>query len=133
MGAYVAWKDYYSVGEESLDAQHMQILGLINELHDAMQMGVEQQAVRQLLDQLVQYTNNHFRHEEELLAANQYPNLAEHKAWHDKMRQKTLTWRDNVTLVTGRDLLVFLKDWWSNHIQNEDKKYAAYWKTPVTT
>ena len=29
-------------------------------------------------------------------------------------------------LVTGRDLLSFLKEWWINHIQAEDKCYVPY-------
>jgi hemerythrin len=42
------------------------------------------------------------------------------------MRQKTLDLHDNTDLVTGHDLLAFLKDWWLGHIQSEDKKYAPY-------
>jgi hypothetical protein len=34
--------------------------------------------------------------------------------------------RDNANLMTGRDLLIFLKEWWANHIQDQDKKYAPY-------
>lgn len=133
MGSYIAWKDYYSVGDEALDAQHKQIIGIINELHEAMQQGVDHRAVTPLLDRLVQYTINHFRKEEECLLAHQYPDFAQHKALHDKMRQQTIAWRENANLVTGRDLLVFLKEWWCNHIQQQDKKYAPYLKAIVET
>lgn len=131
MGFYIAWKDYYGVGDESLDAQHKQILAIINELHDAMHAGVDHRAITPSLDRLVQYTINHFRQEEERLLANRYPDFAQHKALHDKMRQKTLAWRENANLITGRDLLFFLKEWWCNHIQEEDKKYAPYLKAAV--
>ena len=131
MVAYVNRKTYYTVGDESLDAQHKQILGVINELYEAMQKGVDYKAVKPLLDRLVQYTVNHFRQEEESLLAHQYPDFAQHKALHDKMRQKTIALRDNANLVTGRDLLLFLKEWWSNHIQEQDKKYTPYLNVPV--
>jgi len=131
MGSYITWKDYYSVGDESLDTQHKQIIGIINELYEAMQQGVDRKAVVSLLDQLVQYTINHFRQEEECLLAHQYPDFAQHKALHDKMRQETLAWRENASLVTGRDLLVFLKEWWCNHIQQQDKQYSPYLKAVV--
>ena len=49
-----------------------------------------------------------------------------HKALHDAMRQRTIGLRTHLTLVTARDVLVFLKDWWLDHIQGEDKKYAVY-------
>jgi hemerythrin len=29
-----------------------------------------------------------------------------------------------VGLIASQDLLFFLKQWWLNHIQGEDKKYA---------
>jgi hemerythrin len=32
----------------------------------------------------------------------------------------------NLNLVTARDMLVLLKDWWLEHIQGEDKKYSPY-------
>ena len=124
--SYIVWKDYYSVGEPSLDAQHQQIIEFINELYVAMQRGVDHQAIRPLLDQLVQYTVHHFKHEEELMLARQYPDFAEHKAQHDKMRRRTIALRDNAGLMTGRDLLVFLKEWWCNHIQEVDKRYAPH-------
>jgi hemerythrin-like metal-binding protein len=123
---YIVWKNDYSVGEPSLDAQHRQVIDLLNELYVAMQRGVDHQAVRPLLDQLVQYTVNHFQSEEKVLLAHQYPDFAQHRALHDKMRQRTMGLRDNAGLVTGRDLLVFLKEWWCSHIQEQDKKYEPY-------
>ncbi len=91
-----------------------------------MHRGADHQVVRPLLDQLVQYTINHFQTEEKFLAAHQYPDFAQHKALHDKMRQQTIALRDNAGLVTGRDLLVFLKQWWCSHIQEQDRKYEPY-------
>jgi hemerythrin len=131
MASYIVWKDYYSVGDEALDAQHQQILSIINDLYDAMQRGVDRRAVQPLLDRLVQYTVDHFRFEEECMLAHQYADVVPHKAVHDKMRQKTLALRDNANLMTGRDLMVFLKEWWCNHIQSQDRQYAPYLKTPV--
>jgi hemerythrin len=124
--SYITWKNDYSVSESSLDAQHRQIVELLNELHAAMQRGIDHQSVKPLLDRLVQYTVNHFQAEEKLLLAHQYPDYVQHKALHDKMRQRTMGLRDNAGLVTGRDLLVFLKEWWCNHIQEQDKKYTPY-------
>ncbi len=124
--SYITWKDYYSVGEPSLDSQHRQVIDFINDLYVSMQRGVDRQSIRPLLDQLVQYTVNHFQHEEKLLLEHQYPEFAQHKAWHDKMRQRTIALRDNAGLMTGRDLLVFLREWWCNRIQEQDKRYATY-------
>lgn len=131
MVPYITWKDYYSVGHESIDAEHKQIIGLINELYEAKQKGVDYKVIKPLLDRLVQYAVNHFQHEEEIMLAHQYPDFAQHKALHDKLRKNTIALRDNANLMTGRDLLAFLKDWWCNHIQDQDKKFAPYLKALV--
>jgi hemerythrin len=122
----IAWKDFYSVGDPSLDAQHQQMIGVINELYEAMEKKSTQQVIKPILDRLVKYTFEHFKREEEEMEAVEYPDLISHKALHDKIRQKTLDLRDNADFVTGQNLLAFLKEWWVGHIQTEDKKYAPY-------
>ena len=126
MSTYVPWKDFYSVGEESLDAQHRQVLSLINDLYDARNAGREYAELAAFLDRMVLYTMNHFKHEEQMMQACGYPDFDNHKAEHDRMRRRTAGLRTNVNLVTGSDLLSFLKDWWVNHIQSEDKCYVPY-------
>jgi hemerythrin len=55
-----------------------------------------------------------------------FPNFEAHKALHDEMRRKTLALRQHLTLVTAHDVLVFLKNWWLDHIQGEDQLYSSY-------
>ena len=126
MATYIAWKDYYSVNDPSLDAEHKQIIACINELYEAMQGTTDSSTTKQVLDRLVQYTRTHFEHEEKILRDVDFPDFEAHKALHDNMRRRTLSLRTHLTLVTARDVLVFLKDWWLEHIQGEDKKYATY-------
>jgi hemerythrin len=126
MNTYVTWKDFYSVGEHSLDAQHRQILSILNDLYGAMDAGREYDEIKRLLDSLLRYTMTHFAHEEYVMRACGYPDFDNHKAEHDQMRRRTAGLRTNVNLVTGRDLLSFLKDWWCNHIQSEDQCYVPY-------
>jgi hemerythrin len=126
MGAYVTWKPYYSVGEESLDAQHKQILSMVNDLYAAMDAGREHDELKRLLDRMLLYALGHFKHEEQMMLACDYPDFNNHKAQHDQMRRRTAGLRANVNLVTGRDLLCFLKDWWISHIQGEDQCYVPF-------
>jgi hemerythrin-like metal-binding protein len=126
MAAYITWKPYYSVGDPALDVEHQEIIKLIDELYVSMATRRENVKTKEVLERLIQYTFTHFKHEEEAMRECGYPNLADHKAVHDRMRQQTLDLRENIGLVMGRDLLHFLKDWWTNHIQAEDRQYAPY-------
>ena len=89
------------MGEPSLDGQHRQIIELINELHVSMQREVAHQAIRPFLEQLVQYTVNHFQAEEKLMAARQYPDFIPHQALHEKMRQRTMAYATTPTWLRG--------------------------------
>lgn len=122
----ITWKPFYSVGEPSLDSDHKHIIGILNELIEAVDRGSDQRIVKSVLDRLVQYTITHFKHEEEVMQEHGYPDLPQHKALHDRIRKRTIGLREHLTLVTGRDMLFFLKDWWLGHIQSEDKKYSPY-------
>jgi hemerythrin len=123
---YVTWNDYYSVGDPLLDAQHKQIIGIINELYDAMQKGKDRVALKPISDRLLQYTLAHFTHEEQVMQEHEYPDRVQHTALHDKIRQRTRDLRESAHLVTGHDMLRFLKEWWVGHIQGLDKKYTPY-------
>jgi hemerythrin len=123
---YVTWNDYYSVGDPLLDAQHKQIIGIINELYDAMQKGKDRVALKPIADRLLQYTLAHFTHEEQVMQEHEYPDRVQHTALHDKIRQRTRDLQEHAHLVTGHDMLRFLKEWWVGHIQGLDKKYTPY-------
>ena len=126
MAIYVAWKPHYSVGDSSLDAEHQEILKSIDELYAGVTAIKDNAKTKKLLERLVQYTFNHFQHEERIMQEASYPKLAAHKLEHERMRQRTLELRANFSQVKAADLLRFLKEWWTNHIQAEDKSYAPY-------
>ena len=126
MSAYVAWKEEYSVGDRTIDSQHMQIIDIINDLHTAIDAGGDRQAITSILDRVILYTMSHFDHEERVMQACGYPDLANHKELHERMRRTTEGFRTNLELITGRDVLRLLKGWWINHIQAEDQCYVPY-------
>jgi hemerythrin len=126
MATYIQWKDYYSVNDPVLDAEQKQVIDCINELHAAWQDPTQGMVTKRVLDKLVQYTQSHFKHEEDRLKEADFPHFAAHKALHEDMKRRTIGLRTHLTLVTGRDVLVFLKDWWLEHIRGEDKLYSSY-------
>ena len=63
MATYITWKDYYSVNDPSLDAEHKQIIECINDLYSALQSPNSAVVTKRVLDTLVGYTHAHFAHE----------------------------------------------------------------------
>jgi hemerythrin len=126
MGTYITWKPYYSVNCPPLDDEHRQVIACINELHSAMNGADAAATIKRVMDKLVGYTRTHFEHEEQILKEIGHPDFAAHKALHDAMKRRTLALRGHLDLITARDVLVLLKDWWLGHIQSEDKSYTPY-------
>ena len=126
-GQFVAWKDSYSVGIESIDLQHKKLLHLINQLQTAVDFSTGEQFERDALDELVDYTKTHFKKEEKLMEDNAYADLEAHKVQHkqfiDKVNHFVEQYKTNSD-VTMMDTLKFLKEWLINHINGTDKEYG---------
>jgi len=126
VGHYVEWKPFYSVGDAAIDDEHKRLLGIVDDLYVAVQMGHGQTRVQDVLERLAEYTTTHFDHEERVMRGCGYPNLDAHKAMHSEMQRRVLELQANTNAVAEKDLLRFLKNWWVRHIQNQDKAYAPY-------
>ena len=83
--ALFSWSDKYSVDVPSIDKQHKKLFDMLNELHDAMSTGNGSQLAPAILKRLVAYTQEHFVAEEAMMKQARYPDLASHKAEHDKL------------------------------------------------
>jgi hemerythrin len=87
---YMPWSDDILMGVASLDAEHERLVALVNELHDAIEAGKEKEALGKVLDDLVDYTEIHLRHEEQLFVLTSYPEAAPHIKLHNDLTQRTL-------------------------------------------
>jgi len=127
--ALLTWNASYSVGVKTLDSQHTVLFGILNDLHDAMMKGQAQSITGTLLKKLVSYTQEHFSAEEAMLTKTNYPGLAEHKIKHNnliKQVQEYVTQYEQGGGSLNIQLLNFLRDWLTNHIQKVDHEYTPW-------
>lgn len=127
MNLYITWKAENEVGIPIIDEQHRGAVATINSLFYFMQQDKGMEALLPTLKVLDQYTKIHFETEEMILTQEGYPDLEAHVMIHrDLVRQMAEVMRRAVAQSDPTIVLVFLKDWWMDHINKEDKKYAAY-------
>lgn len=127
--ALFVWSDKYSVNIKEIDNQHQKLVGMLNELHDAMKEGKGNEVLGKTLAELIQYVGVHFSAEERLMNAHAYPEYNEHKAEHVKLTQKVVELQKNFQQgehVLTVEVLGFLKDWLQTHILGTDKKYSPF-------
>ena len=124
-----AWSDEeLSIGNTLMDHEHRRIITLINQILIAMEQNQGKNVQRKLLLDLIMYTEDHFKREEEIMQRIEYPDLSAHKQAHEKLNKEVLELMKR--FVDGRSMLSvevsrFLSDWVFLHILKDDKKLAA--------
>jgi hemerythrin-like metal-binding protein len=127
--ALLTWNSKYSVGVKPLDSQHTVLFGLLNDLHAAMLKGQAQSLTGPLLKKLVAYTHTHFKDEEAMMTAAKYPGLADHKIKHRDLIKQVEDFaarHERGEVTVNLQLMNFLRDWLTNHIQKTDHEYGPW-------
>jgi len=127
----IKWTPELSVGVNEIDEQHQKLYAIIDELVRAQSAVLEKSAVLAIITQLVDYSDYHFRTEDNYMIENSYPLFLSHRKEHLAYIKKMGTLIDDLenkgTTLTD-DILVFLCNWWQTHIAESDLKYARYIK-----
>jgi hemerythrin len=127
--ALMAWNPALSVKVKQFDDQHMKLVDMVNNLHDAMKEGKGNEALGTILTSLISYTATHFSCEEKLMAQHAYPEASAHKLEHERLVKQVLELQANFTAgkaILTINVMMFLKDWLVKHIQGDDRKYGVY-------
>jgi len=129
MEKFVEWSDTLSVGIEEIDVQHKVLVGLVNEMHDAIRDHHGSDVVREILGRLAEYTRIHFAVEESLMRILGYPEYEDHKGEHEELIHSVVDLQgkvDSGQASIGFELMHFLKVWLTKHIMESDQKYAEH-------
>lgn len=127
MATTIQWGEKYSVKIREIDNQHKKLIGMLNELSDAMSQGKGNDVLGRVLKGLVDYTLVHFKYEEQLMKDNGYEDFAAHKAAHDDLAKQASElyeqFKGGKALMSIK-VLSFLSNWLNTHILNIDMKYS---------
>jgi len=125
----INWSDLMSVKNGRMDADHKQLVRLINELYSAMWLDQAHTVIQACLDGLKQYVQYHFQAEEELMAKASYPGLKAHQAAHrsfiDTVADMEKRWQDGDAEVSEQ-MMDLLQGWLVDHIMKVDMQYTEY-------
>lgn len=130
------WSDADHVGVPELDLQHQRIFNVLMSLAAHPEAAADSEVIADALDELTRFGDAHFRAEETLLRAEQYPHLDEQLAGHRQFRRviaelcfATSAGADNVPEL----LRAFLATWWEEHVRGADQRYAAFLRERART
>lgn len=129
---FITWSDDLALGIDAVDMDHQMLVGLINQLHDAIEREDEASELALIVDSLTLYCQTHFDREELMMRACGYGDFARHRRIHTSF-SKTIgavnrLFRSRPDLIDYGSLLDFLKDWLERHIKGTDRQYLAVFR-----
>jgi hemerythrin len=125
----IEWGPDFETGVREIDSQHKTLLGIYNEVGQALDAGRGDEIVASAIDRLLHYTDFHFKTEERLMVEHGYPMSSAHTAEHyvlierSKLLQHRLHGGDP---QVAKDTLDFLRRWLINHIQKVDRDFCDF-------
>lgn len=125
----IKWSEDLSIGIDSIDEQHRQLINIINELHLAVEYGAGNDAIYPLIHKLHEYARTHFDQEEQLLERHGFPGTLDHAREHEvfigKLDELILRYSSHSEQLTVhvRD---FLLTWFFHHIRTKDVEYKRF-------
>jgi len=124
---FFKWSSEYSVGIDTIDSQHKELINILNRLFVAVFQREGDTVISGILDALVDYTKTHFALEERLMRDAKYKYLEPHIAEHrklinqlDELCKKHLIEEKTIYF----EMLRFLKKWLKDHIKGIDTLYS---------
>jgi methyl-accepting chemotaxis protein/hemerythrin len=125
-GKFIEWSRSLSVQVGKMDQEHQRLIDLINKLYAAMREGRGKDAIGSVLDELIDYTQTHFAHEEQLMRESGYAGYEDQKRAHEALVSQVLETKKKFAegAVLSQEVMSFLKGWLVNHIQGMDRQYG---------
>ena len=121
----ITWRDEFSVGVDAIDHEHREMIGLINDLDEAMGTDAGHATVVAALGEIYARIAAHFALEEKIMRDASYTQFAAHKEDHETLLDELLEVIDSVDDEGGydcTDLSRTLDRWFSSHFRTHDAK-----------
>jgi hemerythrin len=126
--SFMKWEAEYSVGHAEIDAQHRDMIEILNEFFEALKDGQASEQQKQLLERFVACTEKHFDTEERELCRVDYHDLISHRRLHDGLRTAIADFAQTFATNKKRcpQAIQILKKRLVDHFQEADRAYARY-------
>ncbi|MBF0179792.1 MAG: bacteriohemerythrin [Magnetococcales bacterium] len=125
----VAWHNSLLVNVLEIDDDHKTLFAMVNRFHGAMRERAPVATLRELARKLFDHARAHFDREEQLMRRAKDPAMQDHLAQHAIFRAQAEIFEksiDSGAYTILLDLLSFVKNWFTFHIANWDRKMGDH-------
>lgn len=128
MGVDINWSDDLSVGISSIDEEHKLLLYQISRINQAVTNSISRIEIADIFDNLIDYTEKHFSHEEKLFKEYNYPGIIEHTQEHRELTGQLRALNRDRNSILPENINEFLLNWVKSHIKECDMEYVNFFK-----
>lgn len=122
----IQWRDEYATGVASVDHEHKELIGVLNETAEKIAPGCDADEVRDHLVEIHERISSHFALEEKVMLDRAYPKFSDHKNDHDRLLDEIGDILEDVdlneALAAQKELVLRLDRWFSVHFATFDKE-----------
>jgi len=129
---HIAWDEKYETGVDRIDSEHRIFVGLIKDLHDAVQSRQPGSRLSRIVDEIRLYAAFHFLSQENIMLDADFPSYAEHREEHQRLLSllddHAHTFSADETR-SGEEIVEFVFEWFALHTTQIDRQIANYMGT----
>ena len=121
----IEWDEKFSVGVASVDHEHRELIGLVNETYDRLQRPGVDITVPDFLGEIYTRISAHFALEEKLMRASRYVHFKEHKADHERLLDEIRDIMDDYEdkrIFDAEQFAQRLGAWFTEHFRTHDAR-----------
>ncbi len=125
----IEWTDSLLVGHQRIDADHKALVAMINRLHDAVGAGTDRATISEIIHFLAEQAYRHFKFEEWLMSASEFPETRHHLACHRRLTDELDVMFYAMEMAPDEALLEavgFFEGWFVNHVVRDDIVLARH-------
>ena len=100
--AKVEMLESFKTGHPEIDADHMRLVDVINDINDALEDGSFEEC-RRLFDSFIDVARDHFTREEAILHGTGFPRVAAHSLYHRRLLQRAHSVQAMCTEMSSED------------------------------
>ena len=130
--AQIRWDDSFSVNQPEIDEQHRKWIDIYNMMDRAMfepSLSRQTEVIAQALEMVLDFTNSHFRFEEEFMRRVGYPDIVPHVRMHKDFDSMIYRYYRDISMgepLLNTRLLKIIREWLFEHALVEDRKFCQF-------
>lgn len=125
----LAWSFTYETGHAEIDAQHRNLILILNRFDASTRSDDNRSAARNAMKALIDSVKTHFSYEESLMHKHGYPNAVEHRSQHLNLVETLASYDLQLKSSAQLNLQLLLESlhtWLLQHILASDKRLGEF-------